>query len=52
MKKFDEAYRLLDEMHRDGYFPDFLVDKIKDLVQNVIGLLETGERDLWKMTAK
>lgn len=46
MKKFDEAYPLLDEMYRDGYFPDFLVDKIKDLVQNVIGLLETGEKDL------
>lgn len=35
MKKFDESY-----------FPDFLVDKVKALIQNVIDCLETGERDL------
>ncbi len=49
MKKFDEAYKLLEIMYRDGYFPDFLVDKIRELVQNVIKLLETGERDLEKI---
>lgn len=46
MKKFDESYKLLEEMYNDGYFPDFLVDKIKALIQNVIDFLETGERDL------
>jgi len=46
MKKFDENYTLLADMYRDGYFPDFLVDKVKDLVQNVIAYLETGEQDL------
>ena len=29
MKEFDKAYKLLDRMYRDGYFPDFLVDKVK-----------------------
>ena len=46
MKKFDENYELLAAMYRDGYFPNFLVDKIKELVQNVIGVLENGERSL------
>lgn len=49
MKKFDENYQLLADMYQDGYFPDFLVDKVKDLVQNVIAYLETGEQDLEKI---
>ncbi len=46
MKKFDEDYVLLEAMYDDGYFPDFLVDKIKSLIQNVIAFLETEEKDL------
>lgn len=46
MQKFDENYQLLSEMYQDDYFPDFLVDKIKDLLQQVIELLENGETDL------
>lgn len=46
MKKFDAEYKLLNDMYEDGYFPDFLVDKVKELVQNVIVFLETGEKDL------
>lgn len=49
MKKFDENYQLLADMYQDGYFPDFLVDKVKELVQNVISYLETGEQDLEKI---
>ena len=46
MKKFDEDYKLLADMYQDEYFPDFLVDKVRELVQNVIDLLETKETDL------
>ncbi|MEY8391676.1 hypothetical protein D3Z36_08225 [Lachnospiraceae bacterium] len=46
MKKFDSDYRLLEGMYEDGYFPNFLVDKIKSLVQEVIVFLEEGEKDL------
>lgn len=46
MKKFDTEYKLLNDMYEDGYFPDFLVDKVKALIQNVIDFLETGEKDL------
>ena len=46
MKKFDENYQLLADMYEDEYFPDFMVDKVKELLQNVITYLETGEQDL------
>lgn len=49
MKKFDLNYRMLNDMYQDGYFPDFLVDKIKQLLQDVVVFLETGERDLGKI---
>ena len=52
MKKFDANYELLAEMYRDEYFPDFLVDKVKELIQNVIDFLETGERDIEKVQRK
>ena len=42
MKPFDPNYKLLDEMYQDEYYPDFLVDKIKDALQKVIDLLERG----------
>ena len=45
MKAFDPNYKLLDEMYRDEYYPDFLVDKVKDEFQKVIDLLEGGETD-------
>lgn len=46
MKKFDADYKMLDDMYKDDYFPDFLVDKIRGLMQKVIEILETGERNL------
>ncbi len=52
MKKFDADYKLLNDMYQDGYFPDFLVDKVKDLIQDVIAFLETGENDLEKIQKK
>lgn len=52
MRKFDENYKLLEEMYLDGYFPDFLVDKVRELVQDVIAFLEKGERDKEKIQNK
>ena len=46
MKTFDTEYKLLEEMYADVFFPDFLVDKIKALIQHVILFLETGERGI------
>lgn len=45
MKAFDPDYKLLDEMYEDEYYPDHLVDKVRDELQKVIDLLERGETD-------
>ena len=45
MKAFDPNYKLLEEMYQDNYYPTFLVDKVKDELQKVIALLESGETD-------
>ena len=45
MKAFDPNYKLLDEMYQDDYYPAFLVDKVKDGLQKVVGLRESGETD-------
>lgn len=52
MKKFDADYRMLADMYNDGLFPDFLVDKVKALIQEAIDLLESGERDLENIQSK
>ncbi len=52
MNEFDKSYKLLEDMYNDGYFPDFLVDKVRDLIQSVIDFLETGERNLDKIQAR
>lgn len=46
MKPFDTNYKLLDEMYNDDYYPTFLVNKVKDELQKVIDLLESGETDI------
>ncbi|MCI8813699.1 MAG: hypothetical protein HFH61_00345 [Lachnospiraceae bacterium] len=52
MKKFDADYRMLADMYDDGLFPNFLVDKVKTLIQEAIDLLESGERDLENIQSK
>lgn len=52
MKTFDKDYILLQEMYNDGYFPNFLVDKIKASITTFIVFLETGERPLLAIQEK
>lgn len=52
MKKFDENYVLLEEMYKDDYYPKFLVDKIKALIEQVVLYLESGETDTEKIQKK
>jgi len=52
MNKFDENYVLLKDMYDDGYFPDFLVDKIKNLILDLIAYLEIEEQDITKIQEK
>lgn len=52
MKKFDEHTVLLQEMMQDSYFPKFLVEKLKNYIQETIEYLETGETDIAKIQKK
>ena len=45
MKKFDENLYLAD-MYDDDYFPNFLVDKIKSYIVNVVQYLESGKHSI------
>jgi len=45
MSRFNPEYVLLSEMYEDGCFPDFLVDKVKAELEDVIDFLEAGETD-------
>ena len=45
VRAFNANYKLLDEMYQDEYYPDFLVDKVRNQLQKVIDLLERGETD-------
>ena len=40
MKKIDENYIYLESMYEDSYFPKFLVDKIKNLLEELAEYLE------------
>ncbi|MBR1554300.1 MAG: hypothetical protein IJ644_02775 [Oscillospiraceae bacterium] len=52
MRKFDAEYPLLKEMYSDDYYPDFLVDKIRDEIRKVIAFLETGITDTEQIQEK
>ncbi len=52
MKKFHADYQFLKDMYSDDYYPNFLVDKIKDEIQKVIAFLETGITDTEQIQKK
>jgi len=41
-KKFDEKL-YLESMYIDGYFPNFLVDKIKAMLMEIVHCFENAE---------
>ena len=52
MKKFNPNYKMLSDMYEDPYFPDFLVDKVKETILTLIAFLETGEKSTSKIQKK
>jgi len=52
MSRFNPEYVLLSEMYEDGYFPDFLVDKVKAELEGAISFLEAGEEDTEAIQAR
>ena len=52
MKKFDENYKILNAMYEDEYFPDFLTDKLKAAIEDLISFFDSVEKDLEKIQIK
>ncbi|OBR65662.1 hypothetical protein A7K91_13865 [Paenibacillus oryzae] len=55
--KLDADFIYLEDMYNDGYFPDLLVDKVKERIMEVVRFLESGshsneaiQNELDKMT--
>ncbi|OWP62013.1 hypothetical protein CDA63_16420 [Hymenobacter amundsenii] len=42
-QKLPKDFPYLADMYQDDYFPEFLVDKIKAAIEEVVGLLEQGK---------
>jgi hypothetical protein len=41
-RKLPADFKYLEEMYADEYFPDPLVDKLRDLIKEVVAFLESG----------
>ncbi len=44
VKKLPDDFDYLKDMYADDYFPNFLVDKVKDLIRNTVSYIEGGNR--------
>jgi len=42
-KKLPEDFKYLPEMYADQYFPNFLVDKVKNVIKEVVVFIEEGD---------
>ena len=42
IKKLPEDFEYLKEMYDDEYFPNFLVDKLRDTIKEVVVFIEEG----------
>ncbi|WP_340003329.1 DUF5713 family protein [Paenibacillus sp. FSL K6-0276] len=52
MKKLSSDFKYLKDMYIDGYFPNFLVDKVKAELVKVIEFLEQGNQDIEEIQSK
>jgi hypothetical protein len=59
VKKLPDNFDYLKEMYEDDYFPDFLVDQLRDTIREVVTFIEVGnhtkteiQEALDKMTLK
>ena len=49
MDSFDDQHILLEELYEDSFYPDFLIDKIKYLLEDFINFVEQKSKKLWQM---
>ncbi|WP_256758255.1 DUF5713 family protein [Cohnella sp. WQ 127256] len=52
VKKSSSDIEYLKDMYADGYFPDFLVDKVKAELVKVVEFLEQGHQDIEEIQSK
>jgi methyl-accepting chemotaxis protein len=43
-RKMPKDFEYVKEMYDDNYYPDFLVDKVKDAIQAAVVFIEEGSR--------
>lgn len=48
MDSFDDQHILLEELYEDSFYPDFLIDKIKYLLEDFINFVEQNQK-IWQM---
>ncbi|HEY0668008.1 MAG TPA: DUF5713 family protein [Sphingobacteriaceae bacterium] len=41
-KRLPDSFEYLKDMYDDGYYPNFLVDKVKDLIKKTVSFIEEG----------
>lgn len=46
MDSFDDQYILLEELYEDSFYPDFLIDKIKYLLEDFINFVEQKPKNM------
>nr|WP_268240155.1 DUF5713 family protein [Paenibacillus marchantiophytorum] len=46
------SFEYLKDMYNDGYFPNFLVDKVKAELVKVVRFLEQGNQDIEEVQSK
>ena len=44
-KKLPEDFTYLPDMYADQYYPNFLVDKVKNVIKEVVVFIEEGDHD-------
>jgi Family of unknown function (DUF5713) len=42
-KKLPADFAFVPDMYSDGYFPNFLVDKVKEIIKKAVGFIEEGD---------
>ena len=52
MDKFDDQYIFLEELYEDSRYPDFLIDKIKYMLEDFINYLETNPQNIQEVEDK
>lgn len=45
-KKLPEDFEYLQDMYADSYFPDFLVDKIREAIKETVAFIESGNHSI------